>query len=245
MSTNRRIEETHPKWYLTIRSFVRSHLAFLIPGWTLAKRAYWLLRYPTAKSRFEKIYHSNYWASDESFSGCGSNLDATRLLRAGLDAFIKDRQITSMLDIPCGDYNWIRHMDLKLKYIGADIVAALISENQKAYGGENRSFEVLDLTKSKLPTCDLVFSRDCLNHLSFADIKKAARGIQLSESTYLAVTQFPEQAANKNQESGFTFRKINFRLPPFEWPEPLVEYPEMENGVKTLAVWRVSDLPAN
>lgn len=245
MPNNTRPEEKHPQWYLAIRSFVRSNLAFLIPGWTLTKRAYWLIRYPTAKTRFEKIYHSNYWASEESFSGCGSNLEATRLLRAGLDAFIKEREITSMLDIPCGDFNWIRHMDLKLKYIGADIVAALISENQKAYGGENRSFEVLDLTKSKLPACDLVFTRDCLNHLSFSDIKKAQQNVSSSQSTYLAVTQFPEQATNRNQESGFIFRRINFRLPPFGWPEPLVEYPELENGIKTLAVWRVSDLPSN
>jgi len=243
MSFNTKPSEVHSPIYLKIRSVVRKHFAFLIPTWTLFKRVYWFARHPTAKSRFEKIYRTNYWASDESYSGCGSNLEATKLLRDGLGEFISGKRVQSMLDIPCGDFNWMQHMKLDLAYIGADIVDELVHKNQKAHGGDKLSFKALDLTKSPLPKSDLVFSRDCLNHLSFSDIKKATRNIKESQSIYLAVTQFPEHSGNQNQESGFIFRKINFRLPPFNWPEPVAEYPEILSGLKTLTVWKVSDLP--
>ena len=39
-------------------------------------------------------------------------------------------QIKSILDIPCGDFYWMKGLDLKnINYVGADIVAPLIKKN--------------------------------------------------------------------------------------------------------------------
>ena len=45
----------------------------------------------------------------------------------------------SMLDIPCGDFHWMKEIELPLDhYMGADIVKPLIEENQNRYGSETR-----------------------------------------------------------------------------------------------------------
>ena len=105
------------------------------------------------------------------------------------------------------------------------------------------SFQVIDLTRSKLPKCELVHTRDCLNHLSLPDIKAAIANICSSGATYIAITQFPAETVNRNQASGFTYRELNFRLAPFNWPEPVVLIDEESHPGKHLGFWRTSDLP--
>ena len=55
-----------------------------------------------------------------------------------------------------------------IKYIGADIVPALIEKNKTNYSGVD--FQQLDILNSKLPMVDVIFCRDCLVHFSFDDI---------------------------------------------------------------------------
>ena len=56
-------------------------------------------------------------------------------------------KITSVLDIPCGDFNWMQKVDLSnIEYIGADIVEELIKKNIEIYEGKNNlRFKVLNL----------------------------------------------------------------------------------------------------
>jgi hypothetical protein len=232
----------HGAFYLAVRRFVRRYATFLIHPWTMFKRIVWFIRYPTPASRFSKIHEKNYWSSGESLSGEGSTLEATRFLRAALKEFILKHDVKSILDVPCGDFNWMRYMELEIPYHGGDIVDAIVARNRENYSMPNRSFEVIDLTKSKLPHCDLVFTRDCLNHLSFSDIQKAISNIQSSGAKYLAVTQFPAQTINRNQESGFIYRELNFEHAPFRWKEPVAIYNEKLHPGKHIAFWKVSDL---
>jgi hypothetical protein len=233
----------HGALYLRIRTVVRRHARFLIPPWTACKRVVWLIRYPTAASRFPKILESNYWASGESRSGEGSTLEATHDVRAALETFIGEHDVASMLDVPCGDFNWMRHVEMKIPYTGGDIVEALVIRNREMYGAPGRSFEVIDLSRSTLPRCELVFTRDCLNHLSIPDIHLAISNIRSSGAEYLAVTQFPQQTINRAQESGFNYRELNFQLPPFNWPSPLAIFNESSHPGKHIAFWRIQDIP--
>lgn len=236
------IPETHGPLYLAIRAFVRKNLPALIRPWTLCKRLYWLVRYPTAKKRFEKIYQTNYWASGQSYSGEGSTLDATTKVREALAGFIAEHGIRSMLDIPCGDFHWMKHVALPERYTGADLVESLIARNRAAHASPERIFEVLDFRNDPLPQCDLVFSRDCLNHLSLGDIDAVIANLKKSGARFFGVTQFPAVPANANQETGFTYRELDFCKPPFAWPPPLAAYPEDKEG-KMIAFWRVDDIP--
>lgn len=235
---------SHGKLYLSVRRIVRRHMPFLITPWTVFKRIVWLVRYPTAASRFTKIHETNYWSSGESRSGEGSTLEATLDVRRALEEFIVEHRVASILDVPCGDFNWMRHVELRIPYVGGDVVEALITRNRKLYSAPGRTFEVIDLTRSTLPHNALVFSRDCLNHLSLADIGLAIASIRSSGAEYLAVTDFPCQSVNRNQESGFHYRELNFQLSPFNWPAPLATFNESSHPGKHIAFWRVASLPA-
>jgi hypothetical protein len=233
----------HGPVYLAARRFVRRNTPFLIVPWTAFKRIVWTLQFPTAEARFKQIHKTNYWANSESLSGEGSTLEATRKVREAIVDFIQKHAVGSMLDIPCGDFNWMKQVELNIPYTGGDIVDDLILLNQKEHVTDQRSFQVIDLTKGPLPRRELVFSRDCLNHLSFQDIEKAIKNICSSGAHYLAVTQFPAQTINRDQGSGFTYRELNYHLAPFNWPEPLVQYDEQYHPGKHLCFWKISDLP--
>ena len=80
---------------------------------------------------FEEIYLRNSWGNSESHSGHGSSESATRFLRTALLRVLTDLGVKSMLDVPCGDFNWMRLLDLPVDYFGADIVPQLIEANQQ------------------------------------------------------------------------------------------------------------------
>ena len=122
---------------------------------------------------FEEIYQKNVWGNSESHSGHGSSASATRFLRTALSQLLSDLGVKSMLDVPCGDFNWMRLLDLRIDYFGADIVPQLIEANQRKYSRPGRAFGLLDVVKDPLPNADLVFSRDLLVHLSEQDIRSA------------------------------------------------------------------------
>ena len=50
-----------------------------------------------------------------------------------------------MLAIPCGDFNWMRTIDLsRFVYIGADLVPDFVHANQHHFSSDNISFSELD-----------------------------------------------------------------------------------------------------
>jgi hypothetical protein len=117
---------------------------------------------------FNNIYKNNAWNSKESVSGSGSTLNQTKKIRKVLPKLIQDFKINSILDIPCGDFNWMKEISLNIKYIGADIVDTL-TQNNKKYENNLTHFLTLDATLDRLPKTDLIICRDCLVHFSFKD----------------------------------------------------------------------------
>ena len=96
---------------------------------------------------FTGIFKNNSWRSLESISGPGSEMKQTTSLINNLNILLHDMKITSVLDIPCGDFNWMQKVDLSnIEYIGADIVEELIKKNIEIYEGKNNlRFKVLNL----------------------------------------------------------------------------------------------------
>jgi hypothetical protein len=132
------------------------------------------------KDRFREIYLTRGWGPDgESVSGPGSSLVQTATIRSAIPNLVKKYGIASMLDIPCGDFWWARHMDLgSCLYFGADIVEELVLSNSRNCGSPLRTFCVLDLTQNRLPRTDLILCRDCLVHLSFKHVNEALANIK-------------------------------------------------------------------
>ena len=173
------------------------------------------------KTIFSQIHQEQFWDEPESVSGPGSSLEQTQEIIRQLPAFLQKFKIKSMLDIPCGDLNWMKEVDLSgIRYIGGDIVPEIIESNQSRFPSSKYEFELLDLTSSKLPTVDLVFSRDCLVHFSFEDVRQAVKNMKRSGSTYLLTTTFFELEENEDIVTG-DWRTLNMQKPPFNFPEPL------------------------
>lgn len=184
----------------------------------------------------------------ESISGPGSSLAQTAEIRRRLPLLFASLEINSMLDAPCGDHNWLRHVDLKLeKYVGIDVVPSIIEQNRNRYENQIKKFYVSDITKDFLPQCDLIFCRDYLVHLSFTEIFAALRNFCNSDAKYLLMTTFPNTQVNADIQTG-GWRTLNFQIAPFHFPAPirlLNERCTENNGKfadKSLGLWKISDI---
>ena len=96
----------------------------------------------TPEEIFTDIYLRHLWGGGkETVSGSGSTLRSTRSIVKQIPFIIKKFNIKSILDVPCGDFNWMRKVDLSgVKYLGADIVFPMINKNNKIYGKKDRTF---------------------------------------------------------------------------------------------------------
>jgi SAM-dependent methyltransferase len=200
------------------------------------------------RETFARIYDTNLWGGDESRSGLGSAADATRVLRTALPEVLRAVGATTLLDVPCGDFGWLSHVDLGVvRYTGADIVPALVARNTELFADAHRQFVCLDLTRDALPTADVVLCRDCLVHLSFTNISRALDGIRRSGSSYLLTTTFTEHTNNEDIEDG-DWRLLNLERAPFNLPPPMALIVEgcVEGGGaygdKALGLWRVDEI---
>jgi hypothetical protein len=199
--------------------------------------------------RFRRIHDTNLWGAAASSSGLGSEIDATAVLRAELPRLFERLGVMSLLDAPCGDAGWISTADLRVRTIGVDIVPALIERLQaRAAAREIRGeYHLADITRDALPRCDAILCRDCLVHLSFANIERAVANFRASGALWLIATTFPEWQANADCEDG-DWRALNFERAPFKWGPPVELLNEncTEAGGgwrdKSLGVWRLAGI---
>jgi len=194
----------------------------LITGKSLTgRRRELILGLDKPADRFTKIYKSNHWNSLESRSGEGSTLENTQDIRDKLPEILKKYQINILLDVPCGDFNWMRFAidGLSIEYIGGDIVRDLINTNNQKYSDKNINFIHLDLTEGPLPTADLMLCRDCLFHLSYDDIKSTLEVFLSSPVNYLLTTSNATptgpRLTNSNIVTG-DMRKLDLFASPFD-----------------------------
>ena len=143
----------------------------------------------------------------------------------------------------------MREVDLRLdEYIGVDFLDGLIAENQRRYGVQDRRFLCLDIRDAPLPHADCILCRDCLVHLSFADISRVLQNFRDSGAHYLLATTFTDRRENEDTSHG-AWRPLNLARPPLSFPRPLRLLNEKcsEAGGtfrdKSLGLWRLGDLP--
>ncbi len=208
--------------------------------------------------RFARMYHTNLWAGAESRSGEGSSLAATARVRAELPPLLRLLGVRRLLDVPCGDFHWMAHVELAAAgveaYVGGDLVPAVVAANRERHGAPGRQFVEMDLTTGPLPLvagepADAVLCRDCLVHLSFANIARALEVLRAGGARLLVTTTFLEHEANADVSVDGDWRPLNLQRAPFHFPAPaavLLEGCEEEGGAyadKALAAWLIAELP--
>jgi SAM-dependent methyltransferase len=199
------------------------------------------------KEIFTDVYQNNLWKAQESRSGPRSELAYTATIRKELPILVAQLGASSILDIPCGDFNWLQGVNFgTCKYIGADIVEELVNRNNQHYANKGRKFIKLNIVNDELPTVDLILCRDLFVHLPYADIINALNNIRKSRSKYLLTTSHLLTTRNHDILVG-QWRPLNLLIRPFSFPSPTrIIYEDVLDGEtntgKTLSLWEISDI---
>ncbi len=126
----------------------------------------------------------------------------------------------------------MKEMDLGgIRYVGMDIVDAIVEANRKSYGRDGVSFVCGDVINDELPCVDLVLCRDLLVHLHTDDVVKAVKNIRKG-TTHLLATNFPDVKENVELPAEH-WRKLNLLIQPFNFPDPteiLPDYADIHVG---------------
>ena len=176
------------------------------------------------------------------FSGAGSTVEVTKKVREIIVDTVKQYDIKTMLDIPCGDFTWmpltIENFPDDVQYIGGDIVPFLVERNGRNY--PQYTFKVIDFVKDDLPECDLIFCRDALQHLAIADIKQALENFSRSGAKYLLTTIHLRRSVWQNKQDCRigSCRDRNLLIEPFNLGDPLVIFSEVYSH-KFLGLWEL------
>lgn len=173
------------------------------------------IRNKSTEEVFNYIYQNNVWGDRESVSGSGSNVEQTKEIVSLISGVLKNLDVKTFLDVPCGDFHWMQSVDMKnVQYIGGDIVETIVQENNRKFKNDKRRFEVLNLISDQLPQADLLLCRDCFVHLSTDKVLAALENIKKQKIKYLLTTTFPQTTVNKDILTG-EWRPLNMELPPF------------------------------
>ena len=189
---------------------------------------------------FSQIFEDREWSSEESKSGYGSELKATITVRRRLPRLLESLKIKTLLDAPCGDFNWMSHVTLPpgVRYIGADIVPGMIEALASHAASPTHRFMVLDIVKNRLPEADLWLCRHSLFHLPIRDVREALENFRRSTIRYLLTSNhnFPRRNFEVNP-GGYRF--LNLRREPFNLPRPLLEFDDFDQlgPPCVLALW--------
>lgn len=213
--------------------------------------------------KFDLIYqHYGFGHYPETRSGHGSLLESTVKIREGIVKLILQKNIKSLTDFPCGDFNWIKEIVHYFdRYVGCDISKTCIEDNKKKY--PKFDFRCLNLIEDEIPENELILVRDVLGHLPLQDGKKIIDNIINSNIKYLLTTTFVKKTGegwesvkedelprmNENLNDYGLFYPINLMEPPFNFPlaetyiEEDVEVINYHNGVrKALGFWSLDKL---
>ena len=209
------------------------------------------LRKRDMKDIFSQIYAKGIWVGQNghgsSLSGAGSTKEATAGLVVQLSTFLKDVGCRQLVDIGCGDFNWMRNVEGDFDYLGIDVVPQVIDMNNAEFANERRRFICMDATQNAIQPGDVAVCREVLFHLSFLNGLQLLRNIKAAEFKYILLTSDSNVWFNSDIRNG-DYRPINLSKSPFSLPKPLRELKDDSittdrNIGRTLAVWQDTDLP--
>ncbi|MBP7273072.1 MAG: class I SAM-dependent methyltransferase [Saprospiraceae bacterium] len=169
----------------------------IVKNWRIFSARYFSEKMTKSTSNqevFSTIYRQNRWGnwerSDNFYSGPGSYGQAADIYVEMMVNFIEQHNISSMLDLGCGDFNIgnkITQALPNLNYIGVDVVPELISHHTQKYGRQNVRFQTIDAVQDDLPDAQLIAIRQVLQHLNNQEIIKIIP--KLSKFQYNIITE--------------------------------------------------------
>ena len=127
------------------------------------------------KDLFTRIYEQHEWGGKGEgvfCSGSGSTASHGDEYGGVVREFIAEHGIKSVVDLGCGDFTVAGGILMPgVRYVGVDIVEALVERNRKRFADAHVSFEHLDVVTDPLPDGELCLIRQVLQHLSNDEIQ--------------------------------------------------------------------------
>ena len=180
---------------------------------------------------FKSIFKSFHWRDynkpkyGESVSGLGSDLNICEKLIKDLHFFIDKHKIKSILDLACGDFNWMNKLT-KLNnqitsYYGLEIVDEIVKKNIISYSNEKIKFSRSDVVHDDMPkNFDLVIIRDFFIHISNKDINEIINKVRKSNIKYIVISTLSTIEKNNDLKAFGHHRDINIEKKPFNLINP-------------------------
>jgi SAM-dependent methyltransferase len=125
---------------------------------------------------FEAVYRRRIWGGSETqdfYSGEGSNDPEVvgPYVAAVVEFLASLPRPPRVVDLGCGDFNvGSRLRGHCSEYVACDIVQSLIDRNNVKFADRDVEFRVLDVANDPLPSGDVVFIRQVMQHMSNAQI---------------------------------------------------------------------------
>lgn len=168
------------------------------------------------KTEFQNIYHRGDWINSlgGTESGPGSSLECSKEYLTFLTQFVCDNNITSILDIGCGDFNLMRHFDFStVNYLGIDLVDFVIENNQIKYQTELVKFECIDVLNDAIDITlyELILIKDVFQHLNNDTISKLL--CRIKESKRILITN--DYTTENGDGTIGGYRPVNLSIDPF------------------------------
>ena len=206
---------------------------------------------------FQTIFRKRDWlasdpaSSDLQASGPGALLVNAQNAMATLHVIVTrlkhvlNKDIITLLDVPCGDLQWMKSFLMSrtdIQYHGMDIVPDLINHHIKMYGHVKRlRFSVSDIVTQTLDkSYDLILSRDLLQHLTIKDAGEVLKRFSDSKSRFLLVTTHPDTVHNTDvqlNQLGGRFSRYNLQAEPFSLAPPTCS--SYDYNREHLALWSI------
>jgi hypothetical protein len=180
---------------------------------------------------FERIFTTNFWDSQESYSGRGSEKAFTKPYCDELQNIIAARGFVSLFDAPCGDLNWIPQVIAAtgIRYVGGDISASVVESVRRSH--PNFEVKIFDICEESFPEVDVWHCRDCLFHLPFADIRQALKHFASSRIPYALLTTHKARWHSNLDVTRGGFRYLDLERDPINLPQALHYLKDYTSGV--------------
>lgn len=165
----------------------------------------------------------------ESLSGPGSSKYQASDVRDFLQDSINKHSIKKILDLGCGDWNWMEDVDLQgAEYLGIDCDDNMIQQNLTKYGSDKIKFQVGDIFSGQIPKVDLVICRDVLFHVRQELAMRLIDRLKKIDDLFFLSTSFNQQDVNADIQrycdiEDWGYYQINLLQKPFNLGDTLID----------------------
>jgi hypothetical protein len=200
----------------------------------ILEKLFFVKRTSIRKIIFKLIFKTNHWGRYQKIdpknlqvSGVGSipNTKQTQSIIEGLSNFCKKENIESILDMPCGDFAWMKDfmkLNNNILYTGYDVVEDIIEINNSIYSQTNIKFFTKDIVEIEdYGNFDLVFIRDFFIHISNKEIIKVINSLKNSKIKFFAFSSHNNTFSSSEKHDLNSdvalgqHRKLNMCIEPF------------------------------